>query len=87
MDARKKVVDNMNSNLQREILLKLKMTLGIKAISGILYVEALIKKIELVKQILIYDVEQGNESFIPKELSQDNLPLSFRFYDPIIPII
>ena len=33
------------------------------------------------------DIEQGSEAFIPKALSQDSLPLSFRFYDPIIKIV
>ena len=33
------------------------------------------------------DIEQGSEAFIPKMLSQDHLPLSFRFYDPIIKIV
>ena len=63
------------------------MILGVRAISGILYIEALLKKIQLVKEILIYDIEQGNETFIPQELSQDNLPHSFRYYDPIIAIV
>ena len=33
------------------------------------------------------DIEGGDEALIPKELSQDQLPYSFRFYDPIIAII
>lgn len=41
----------------------------------------------MVKDLFIMDIEQGQEVFIPKELSQDHLPLSFRFYDPILMLI
>ena len=33
--------------------------------------------------MLVLDIEQGDIVFIPKELSQDSFPLSFKFYDPI----
>lgn len=33
------------------------------------------------------DVSQGQESFIPTELCQDNLPRCYKFYDPILLII
>ena len=33
--------------------------------------------------MLVLDIEQGDLVFIPKELSQDSFPLSFKFYDPI----
>ena len=39
---------------------------------------------ELNKQIFILEFELGNEVLIPASLSQDYLPLSFRYYDPII---
>ena len=32
-------------------------------------------------------LENGQEVWIPKDLSQNNLPYSFRFYDPIIHFI
>ena len=34
----------------------------------------------------VLDVEQGQEVFILDDLSQRHLPLSFRYYDPIIRI-
>ena len=37
--------------------------------------------------MIVYDIEQGADILIPKDLSQDNLPYSFRYYDPIISII
>ena len=33
--------------------------------------------------MLVLDIEQGDLVFIPKELSQDQFPLSFQYYDPI----
>ena len=63
------------------------MILGMKAIKGILYVEALLKKIKMVKNFQLFDIEKGNQILIPQELSQSNLPYSFRYYDPIIAII
>jgi len=41
----------------------------------------------LVKELFTLEIEQGCEVFIPKELSQKSLPVSFRFYDPIIKIV
>ena len=58
-----------------------------RSIQGILYLDAILKKIELEKELFIADLEQGKECFIPKELSQDTLPYSFRYYDPIIQIV
>ena len=55
-----------------------------KAISGVLYLKALIKRVELAKFLFVHEIEYGSEVFIPNELSQDRLPYSFRYYDPIL---
>ena len=57
------------------------------AIRGMMYIEAMIYKIKLIKELFIYELEAGFESIIPRELSQDTLPFSFRYYDPIIAIV
>ena len=49
--------------------------------------EVLLLKIKMVKEVFMYEVESGAETFIPKDLSQDILPMSYRYYDPIIAII
>jgi hypothetical protein len=46
-----------------------------------------IKLINVSKQILTINLEQGNEVHIPPELSQDGVPMTMRFYDPILKII
>ena len=32
-------------------------------------------------------IEGGQEVFIPKELSQDQLPMSYHYYDPLLNIV
>jgi hypothetical protein len=46
-----------------------------------------IKIMKTIKKIFILDLELGGDVFIPNYLSQKNLPLSFRFYDPILKIV
>jgi len=53
----------------------------------LLYIMVINKKIEIVKKLFIMDIEIGNVMQIPRELSQEALPASFRFYDPIIRLI
>ena len=58
-----------------------------RLLGGLLFVKVLIMRNEVRKKLLILDVELGREVFIPAELSQDNLPLSFRYYDFILRFI
>jgi hypothetical protein len=59
----------------------------LRAVSGTIFIEVLLMKIALVKEMILYDLEQGYDILIPNELSQESLPYSFRYYDPIIAII
>jgi hypothetical protein len=63
------------------------LLLSLKAVKGELYLLILLKTIELSKQIFVLELEQGLAVFIPRELSQDSLALSYRFYDPILRIV
>ena len=47
----------------------------------------LLKSIELSKALFVMEIEQGNETIIPKEWSQDTFPMCMRYYDPILKII
>lgn len=67
-------------------LLKVKFMLGVGNITDVFYIKTLIKKKQLVKQIFVQKVEHSTEVFIPLELSCDQYPYSFRYYDPIIQI-
>lgn len=48
---------------------------------------AWLKIYKIEKEIFLLNFEQGHEVLIPKELAQDSLPISFRYYDPIIMLI
>jgi len=87
MFLRKKINDRLNINEKKESILKFNMLLGLKALKPFLYVEAILEKLKLIKDVFLWEIEEGVESFIPKELSQDHMPSSFRYYDPIIAII
>ena len=63
------------------------MILGAKCLRGILFVEALLEKVKVIKEVFLYQIEEGNEVFVPYDLSQDHLAASYRYYDPIIAII
>jgi hypothetical protein len=77
--------------IRRSFLLKqynkVKMLMDLRILKGLFFIEILLRRIKLAKQIFVLDVEQGQEVFIPKDLSQVNMPMSFRYYDPIIKII
>lgn len=47
----------------------------------------ILKRIQLVKELLIINLQSKEEVFIPKELSMLTLPASFRYYDPMIRIV
>lgn len=44
-------------------------------------------KIKLAKNILLHELEQGFEVYIPNELSQDQLPMNFWYYDSLLKIV
>lgn len=52
---------------------KSKMTLlgSLKIIHGALYIKVYLKRIDLAKEIFLLHFEQGQEVWIPTELSQD----------------
>ena len=47
----------------------------------------MIEKIELAKQILMLEIESGDDVYILRELSQDHLPYSFRYYDSLFRMV
>ena len=69
----KQLIDNIKKKLKfnhmTEIVLKYKMILGCKCLRGVLFVEVLLEKIKLMKNIFMYDIELGHETFIPRDLS------------------
>lgn len=66
---------------------KIKLILQMGNLQGTFYLRTRLKKIELVKHLFVLDIEQDQEVYIPRDLSQKDYPLNFQFYDPIIQII
>ena len=63
------------------------MMINMKLINGPRYLETILKKLELVKDLFLMDLEIGEEVLIPRELSQDMLPYSFRYYDYLLQLV
>lgn len=63
------------------------MVIGSRSLKGILLIDILLEKIKIEKELFLREIEEGRVVFIPKYLSQDHLPMSFRYYDPIIAFI
>jgi hypothetical protein len=49
-----------------------------------LLLKAILRKIQIVRELFLFDIEEGSQVFIPYQLSQDNYPYSMRYYDSII---
>lgn len=49
-------------------MVKLKMILSLGALTGVFYVRALLKKIQLAKEIFVQTIEEGHAVLIPPEL-------------------
>lgn len=66
---------------------KLDLLLSLRLFGGLLFLRLMLYKIQLAKEIFMIELELGKEVFVPKDMSQSKLPLSFRYYDPIINMI
>lgn len=86
-NERKFLKDKISRNSREKTIIKLNMVIKLRAINGIAYLRCLLRKIQIAKELFILEIEQGAEVFIPKELSQDHLPYSMRYYDPIVALI
>jgi hypothetical protein len=61
--------------------------MGMGCLHGELYLLALLEIIRLSKIIFVQQIEQGLAVYIPRQISQDDLSMSFRYYDPILRVI
>lgn len=77
--------------LQREDILwtynVLNQAIKLKGLSGFALHRAILERIKLSKEMFMLEIQQGLEVAIPKDLSQDQYPKSFQYYDPILSII
>jgi hypothetical protein len=69
------------------ILSKMRLYMNMKIISGEVFLNSILKKVDLTKDIMILDIALGKEVFLDSEFNMNQLPGSFRYYDPILRII
>ena len=82
--TRKKFVKYKTQRIETEDQIeKINLILSLKAVQDEAYLKIVLQRIEFARKIFIMNIELGLEVLIPKLLSMDSLPLSYRFYDPI----
>lgn len=67
--------------------MRLKLLQGIGGFQGLTFIDIVLKRITIAKQLFLLNISQGDENLIPPELSQRCLTINYRFYDPILSII
>jgi hypothetical protein len=65
----------------QSIIGRLTLFLALKVFKGSMYLQIILELIDTHKKIFIMEIEKGNEALMPRDLSLDWLPQSFRFYD------
>ena len=66
---------------------KVKFVCNLQACRANVLLRLRLEKVKLAKQLFVLDIEQGQEVFIPMELSQDKFPINFKYYDFIINLL
>lgn len=70
--------------MQELIHNRLKIILNLEILQGLQKLNCILTKKKLAKSLFVAQLEMESEVEIPPDLSQSNLPSSFRFYDAII---
>ena len=70
-----------------EMVSKMNLVVRMRMVPDIFFIKVLLMKIELTKRLFVLDIEQGMETIIADDLSQSDLPASFRYYDSVLRII
>ena len=68
MSLNKRLQYKYKKSSKSEQIRKLDMILFLRSVKGILFIKSKLKKIELIKELFILELEQGGEVFIPNEL-------------------
>ena len=66
---------------------QLSLALKLGMADGPIYTICQLRVIQLNKMMFALELEQGLEVRIPKALSQNHLPISFRYYDCILNVV
>ena len=74
----------LNKQVIDRKIIQIRFLLGFGGLIDIFYIRAAILKKSLLKKQFVLEIEHNLECYIPGELSCDQYPASFQFYDPII---
>ena len=66
---------------------KIKLILQLQLIHGPLYIRVQLHKYKIAKNLFQIEIQGGNDSYIPIEMSLRRLPTSFKYYDPVLIIV
>ena len=66
---------------------KLNLILMLGILHGRVYLRVQLKKIQLSKELFMIELQGNSHVYIPKDLSLMHLPMSYRYYDPVLTFI
>jgi len=58
-----------------------------KLLTGTHYCMGILQKYDIVKKLMVLELERGGEVLIPQQLSHEKYAMSFKYYDPIFRFI
>ena len=70
-----------------EMVNKLNLVCSMRMVTDFFFIKVLLMKFELTKRLFVLEIEQGMETSISDDITQSDLPWSFRFYDPVLKIV
>lgn len=76
----------LDQKIIEQQLTKVKCMLIFGELIDMFYIKAVLLKKSLLKKKFCLEVEHNLECYIPDELSCDQYPYSFRYYDPVIQV-
>lgn len=86
-----KFVNYKNMKKGKEIQLnKMRLLKNLKAFVGFgccTFLEIALKEIELMKELFVMDLEQGDVILIPDMLKQHDMSINYRYYDYLLPYV
>lgn len=72
---------------RKERLKNFRMVINMGMVHDEIFLLCCLAKIALSREMFVIQIEVGTETFIPTELSQDQYPSAFRYYDSVLQMV
>lgn len=72
---------------RQDRLNKIRLILNMGMVHDEIFILCCLAKIALTREIFVIQIEVGTETFIPSDLSQDQWPASYRYYDSVLNMV